>query len=145
MTHHLKSCLEDSSPDNIILYHGTNNAKSDDNSEKISSDIVSLGLSAKNEKAMVYISSLVIRNDKLDEKGKEVNDFIKQHALPIFIDNENINLGMLNRSGLDLNENGTNANANVSAIFMDLSKAFGTLNHNLLKRLTFFHEKLLKR
>ena len=59
---------------------------------------------------MVYISSLIIRNDKLDKKRKEVNDFIKQQCLTnhlCFIDNENINLRMLNKSGLHLNENGT--------------------------------------
>ena len=55
-----------------------NNLKSDDNSEKIPSDIVDLGLSVKNEKTMVYVSSLIIRNDRLDKKWKEVNDFIKQ-------------------------------------------------------------------
>ena len=40
MKHHLKGCLEDSAPDNIILHHGTNNLKSDDSSEKIVSDTV---------------------------------------------------------------------------------------------------------
>ena len=74
MKHHLKGCMEDSSPDNIILHHGTNNLKSDDNFEKITNDTVNLGLSVKNEKIMVYISSFVIRNDK---KQKELNDFIK--------------------------------------------------------------------
>ena len=77
MKHHLKGCLEDSSPNSIILRCGTNNLKSDDNSEKIASDIVNLGLSVKNEKTMIYISSLVIRNEKLDKKRKKVNDFIK--------------------------------------------------------------------
>ena len=42
---------------------------------------------------------------------KEVNnDFIKQQCLTnhlLFIDNENINLGMLNKNGFHLNENGT--------------------------------------
>ena len=47
MKHHFKGCLEDSSPDNIIINHGSNNPKSDDNSEKIAIDIVSLGLSVK--------------------------------------------------------------------------------------------------
>ena len=64
----------------------------------------------RNEKTMVYISSLVIRNDKLNKKRKEVNDFIKQQYLAnhlFFIDNENINFGMLNESGLHLSENGT--------------------------------------
>ena len=110
MKHHLKGCLEDSSPDNIILHHEINNLKSADNSEKIASDIVNLGLSVKNEKTKVYISSLVIRNDKLDKKRKKVNDFIKQQCLTkhlSFIDNENINFHMLNKSGLHLNENGT--------------------------------------
>ena len=80
MKHYLKDRLEDSSPDNIILHHRINNLKSDNDSEKIASDIVNLGLSGKNEKTMVYISSLVIRNDKLDKKRKEVNDFIKQQC-----------------------------------------------------------------
>ena len=44
------------SPDKI-LYHWTNNLKSDNNSEKTTSDIVNLGLSVKNEKTMVYVSS----------------------------------------------------------------------------------------
>ena len=102
MKHYLKGCLEDTSPDNLTLHHGTNNLKSDDYSEKIASDIVDLGLSVKNEKTMVYISSLIIRNDKLDKKRKEVNYFIKQWCLTnhlCFIDNENINLRMLNKSG----------------------------------------------
>ena len=79
MKHYLKGCLEDSSPDNIILHHGTNNLKSDDNSEKIASDIVDLGLSVKNEKTMVYISSLVISYDKLDKKRKEVKGATKSY------------------------------------------------------------------
>ena len=110
MKHHLKGCLEDTSPDDLILHHGTNNLKSDDNSEKTASDIVDLGLSLDNEKTIVYISSLIIRNVKLDKKRKEVNDFIKQQCLTnhlCFIDNENINLRMLNKSGLHLSENDT--------------------------------------
>ena len=70
MKHHPKGCFEDLSPENIILYHGTNNLKFDNNSDKIASDIVILGLSVKNEKTMVYISNLVIRNDKSDKKMK---------------------------------------------------------------------------
>ena len=81
MKHHLKGRLEDSSPDNRILHHGTNNLKSDNNLEKTANDIVNLGLSVKNENTMVYISSLLIRNDKLDKIRKEVNDFIKPQYL----------------------------------------------------------------
>ena len=60
---------------------GTNNLKSDNNLEKNANDIVNLGLSVKNENTMVYISSLLIRNDKLDKIRKEVNDFIKPQYL----------------------------------------------------------------
>ena len=83
MKHHLKGCLEDTSPDNLILHHGTNNLKSDDNSEKIASDIVDLGLSVKNEKTMVYISSLIIRNDKLIKNEKKSMILLNSNALPI--------------------------------------------------------------
>ena len=111
MKHHLQGCLDDIFPDNIIIYHGTNNLNIDDNSEKIASNIVDLGLSVKNEKTMVYISSLVIRNDKLDKNEKKLMILFKlQQCLTNhlrFIDNENINLRMLNKSGLHLNENGT--------------------------------------
>ena len=50
MKQHFKGCLEDSSPDSIIFYHGTNDLKCDNNSEKIGSDIVDLGLSVKKRK-----------------------------------------------------------------------------------------------
>ena len=59
---------------------------------------------------IVYISNLVLRNDKLDKKRKEVNNFIKQQCLTthlLFRENENMKLGMLNKSGLHFNENGT--------------------------------------
>ena len=82
MKHYLKGCLEDSSPDNIILHHGTNNPKSDNNSEKISRDIVNLGLSVKNEMTMVYISSSVIRNDKLYKKEKKLMIILNSNTLP---------------------------------------------------------------
>ena len=83
MKHHLEGCPKDTSSDNVILHHGTNNLKSDDNSENIASDTIDLGLSVKNGKAMVCISSLVIRNDKLDKKQKEVSDFIKRQCLTV--------------------------------------------------------------
>ena len=82
MKHHLKGCLEDPSPDNIILHHGTNNLKSEDNSEKIASNIVNLGLSLKIEKTKVYISSLVIRNDKVDKNEKKLMILLNSNALP---------------------------------------------------------------
>ena len=67
-----KGCLEDSSPYNIIFHHGTNNLKSNDNSKKKKKNCKrygQLGLIGKSEKAMVYISSLIMIN-KLDKKRK---------------------------------------------------------------------------
>ena len=59
---------------------GTNKQTTGRISKKIASSIPNLGLSVKYEKTMVYISSFVIRNDKLDKKQKEVNYFIKQQC-----------------------------------------------------------------
>ena len=100
MKHHIKGSLEISSRDNKILHNEINNLKSNENWEKIASNFVSLLLSVKNEKTMVYISSLIIRNEQLDNKRKEVNDFIKQRCLTmhlLFIDNQNIKIGMLKK------------------------------------------------
>ena len=110
MIHHVKGCLEDISPDTAILHHGTNDLKSGNTSEKIATDIVNLALTIQNEKTKVFISGLTIRNDNLDKRRKEVNQFLERKCLVEklgFIDNQNINLKMLNQSGLHLNEYGT--------------------------------------
>ena len=99
----LKDCLKDSSPDAIILYHETIDQKSGSTSEDTATDVVNLAVSMKNEKTPVYVSSLIIRYDKLDKKWKEVNELIKKHRLSkhvLFMDNENINLVMSIKSGL---------------------------------------------
>ena len=110
MIHHVKGCLEDISPDTVILHHGTNDLKSGNTSEKIATDIVNLALTIQNEKTKVFISGLTIRNDNLDKRRKEVKQFLERKCLVEklgFIDNQNINLKMLNQSGLHLNEYGT--------------------------------------
>ena len=68
---------------------------------------------ARSIEAMHYLFWLTTAADvcviDLSMKRKEVNDFIKQQCLTnhlCFIDNENINLRMLNKSGLRINENG---------------------------------------
>ena len=53
---------------------------------------------------------MTVRKDKHDKKGKKVNECLKKQCSRNnlnFIDNTNINLGMLNNSGLHLNEYGT--------------------------------------
>ena len=51
--------------------------------------------------------------DKLNKIGNEVNELLKNKCgirQLFFIDNKNISLGMLNKSGIHLNENGTSRN-----------------------------------
>ena len=67
MIHHVKGCLQDISPDTVILHHGTNNLKSGNTSEKIATDIVNLGLTIQSERNKVFISELTIRNGNLDK------------------------------------------------------------------------------
>ena len=58
----------------------------------------------------VFISGLVIRKDKLNKKGNEVNELLKNKCgirQLSFIDNKNISLVMWNKSGIHLNEYGT--------------------------------------
>ena len=110
MIHHVKGCLEDTSPDFIILHHGTNDLNSNSTSEEIADKILNLAASIKTSKNQVFVSGLVIRKDKLNKKGNEVNELLKTKCeirQLSFIDNKNISLGMLNKSGIHLNEYGT--------------------------------------
>ena len=110
MVHHVKGCLEDISPNTVILHHGTNDLKSGNTSEKIATDIVNLALTIQSEKTKVFISGLTIRNDNLNKRRKEVNQLLERKHLVAklgFIDNQNINLKMLNQSGLHQNEDKT--------------------------------------
>ena len=58
MAHHVNGCLEDISPDNVILHHETNDLKSGNTSEKIATSIVNLALTIQREKTKVFISEL---------------------------------------------------------------------------------------
>ena len=110
MIHHVKGCLEDTSPDFIILHHGSNYINANGTSEEIAGKILNLAASIKTSKNQVSVSGLVIRKDKLKKKGNEVNELLKNKCRIrqlFFIDNKNISLGMLNKSGIHLNENGT--------------------------------------
>ena len=76
--YHVKECLEDISPDTVILHHVTNDLESGNTSEKIATDIVNLALTIQNEKTKVFISGLTIRNDSLDKRRIEVNQFLER-------------------------------------------------------------------
>ena len=108
MIHHVKGCLEDTSPD-FILHHGTNDLNSSSTSEEIADKILNIP-SIKTSKNQVFVFGLVIRKDKLNKKANEVNELLKNKCgirQLSFIDNKNISLGMLNKRGIHLNEYGT--------------------------------------
>ena len=110
MIHHVTSCLEDASPDFIILHHGMNDLSGYSTSEEVADKILNLATSIKTSKNQVFASGLVMRKDKLNKKGNEVNELLKKKCgirQLLFIDNKNISLGILNKSGIHLNENGT--------------------------------------
>ena len=64
-------CLEDESPDAMLLHHGTNDLRNEESAEKIGSSIINVVLSAKNKKNTAYVSGLTVRNDKYDRMGKD--------------------------------------------------------------------------
>ena len=81
-------------------------------SEEITDKILNLAASITNQ---VFGSELVIKKDKLNKKGHEVNELLKNKCRIrqlSFIDNKNIILGILNESGIHLNEYGTSRHVN---------------------------------
>ena len=50
-------------------------------SEKIATDIINVALTIQSEKTKVFISGLIIRNDNLDKRHKEVNQLLKRKCL----------------------------------------------------------------
>ena len=110
MIHHVKGYLEDTSSDFIILHHCTNDLNGNSTSEEIPDKILNLATSIKTSKNQVFVSGLVIRKNKLNKKGNKVNELLKNKCgtRPLsFIDNKNISLGVLNKSGIHLNDYGT--------------------------------------
>ena len=128
-----------------MLWNTKNDPKSGNNLEKIASNIVNLGLPIKNEKTIVYISSLVINNDKLIKKRKEVHDFMKQQCLTnylLFLDDESIDLEILNKSGLHLNENITKWSVNIFCFSMTKWNIWNNLSgYAYYNNRSFFEEK----
>ena len=110
MKHHIKGCLEDNSPGSVILHVGTNNLKNKESVEDIANDTLDMVIFIRNEKTNVFVSDLTVRNDRLNDKRKSVNSLLKRRCDEekiCFVDKTSINVGMLNNSGLHLNERGT--------------------------------------
>ena len=103
-------------PDLIVLHAGTNELKTNKTAHNIASDIIKLGLELKSEENDVMISSIVCRNDALNDKGKNVNNILKSECEcynMLFIEHSNIfQKQHLNGSGLHLNYKGTVTLAN---------------------------------
>ena len=110
MKYHIKGCLEDNFPDSIILHVRTNNLKNKESVEDIANDIMDVSIFVRDEKTNVFVSGLTVQNDRLNDKGKNANSLLKRRFSEEkirFVDNTNIDVGMLNNSGLHLNERGT--------------------------------------
>ena len=73
MKHHVGGCLGDNSPDTAILNFGTNNLRNNESAEYIATDIMNLAISVKNEKKTVVFTGITVRNDRFNDKGKNVN------------------------------------------------------------------------
>ena len=96
---------------NVIIFHaGTNSLNTEEEPSKIAGDITKQVIDMKTEHNEVFISSILNRNDKLNEKGKKVNEFLKLNCSVVglgYIDNSNITNTYLNKSGIHLNTSGT--------------------------------------
>ena len=91
------------------MHVGTNNLKNKESVEDIANDIMGIAIFIRNEKNNVFVSGIAFRNDRLNDKGKSVNSLLKGRCDKekiCFVDNTNINVGMLNNSGLNLNKRG---------------------------------------
>ena len=58
-------------PDFIILHHGTNELNDNSTSEEIAHKILNIAASVTVSKNQIFVFGLVIRNDKLKNKGNE--------------------------------------------------------------------------
>ena len=94
---------------------GTNNLKNKESVEDIANDMMDVAISIRNEKNNVFVPGLTAPNYRLDGKEKNVNSLLKRKCDEekiCFVGNTNINVGMLNNSGLHLSECGTTCHVN---------------------------------
>ena len=95
MRRHIKGCLEDNSPDSVVLHVGTNNIKNKESIEDIANNIMDDAIFIRIEKTNVFVSDATVRNDRLNDKGKNVNSLLKcrcDEEKICFVDNTNINV-----------------------------------------------------
>ena len=98
-------------PDLYIVHCGTNDLRSKKDPSEIANNIVKLASDLKDDDNDVAISSIIHRNDDLNNIGNKVNYFlkIKSSASNLgFIEHTNITNFHLNHSRLHLTSNGAN-------------------------------------
>ena len=96
--------------DSVMLHVGSNNFKNKESANDIANDIMDVAISIRNEKTNVFVSGLTIWNDRWNYKRRNANSLLKRKCDEekiYFVDKTNINVGMLNNSGLHLNERET--------------------------------------
>ena len=96
--------------DIVLLHCGTNDLKKDFTPQKIAQNILKLAEEVSDGgKRDVLVSGIIKRGDDYNAKVQKVNEFLSEIRTTKnvkYIDNENIGLGMLNRSKLYLNRFG---------------------------------------
>ena len=113
--HHYVEPTKKFNPDLYIVHSGTNDLRSGKEPSEIAKDIVQLALNLKVDENDVAISSIVHRNDDLNDKAIKVNDFLKIQARTYnlgFIEHNNITNIHLNNSRLHLTLSGANILSN---------------------------------
>ena len=67
-------------PDNIILHTRPNDLKTIDTPEEITMGILNLAITCKTDINSVFISDIVPRSDKLNEKASKVNSILRHEC-----------------------------------------------------------------
>ena len=103
-------------PRRIVIHCGTNDISSGTVPNEVAEEIVDLATNLKSHENEVFVSGIVARGDRWNERVSQVNNVLKakcnREGLP-FIDNSNIEPAHhLNRSNLHLNSEGTRMLAN---------------------------------
>ena len=111
---HMKSYAipsKDFDNDLTIIHCGTNDLRSEKKPIEIAAEIIEVAQDLKTNTNEIMLSGIIPRRDKLNGKGKLVNDCLQTLCAENnfhFIDNSNINAHtQLNNSGLHLNMHGT--------------------------------------
>ena len=110
-------------PDLYILHCGTNDLRTGKDAQEIANGIINLALDLKLDDNEVAISSIVTRNDDLNDKAIKVNDFLKVITIKYnlgLIDHANITKNHLNNSNLHLTSRGANVLAKNFVDFIKL-------------------------